>query len=253
MNGQKVLQLIFSPTGTTQKIGDEICKGICDEFTKIDLSAEIESKTIDSDAVIVVAVPVYGGRVPHIAAERLMKLKADGNKAVAVVVYGNRAYDDALLELKDILNSIGCKVIAGGAFVAEHSMLREIATGRPNKNDLETAFSFGNRIADKLNGTEQNEISVPGHPDYKRKKAGNGIAPKTNNACNACGKCAKVCPVGAIPVENPRKTSKICIGCMRCVSICPNHARALPKPVVLLIGTVLSSAKKKSCEPEVFI
>ena len=253
MNTQKIVQLIFSPTGTTKKIADEICKGISDGFKVIDLSTEIEEQTIECDAVIVAAVPVYGGRVPQVATERLLKLKAVGNKAVAVVVYGNRAYDDALLELKDTLEKIGCVVIAGGAFIAEHSMIREIAAGRPNENDLKIAFNFGKSIADKLKETDTKGIIVPGNPKYKYKKHNKGITPKTNKSCTTCGECAKFCPVGAIPTDNPSKTSENCIGCMRCVSVCPNHARALSKPVVFMISTVLSSAKNKVCEPEIFI
>ncbi|MDE5946550.1 MAG: 4Fe-4S binding protein [Oscillospiraceae bacterium] len=209
MNKQKVIQLIFSPTGTTKKIADEICKGICEKFTTIDLYFEIEKQTIESNVLIIAAIPVYGGRVPHIAVERIMKLNTAGNQAVAIVVYGNRAYDDALLELKDTLDMIGCKVIAGGAFVAEHSMIREIAAGRPDRNDIETAFNFGKKIADKLNCNDTKEITVPGNSGYKDKKPANGMTPKTNKACIACGKCAKVCPVGAILADDPKKLPKI--------------------------------------------
>lgn len=212
----------------------------------------MKNKTIDRDSIIVAAVPVFGGRVPQIAVKRMMKLNANGCRAAAVVVYGNRAYDDALLELKDTLNAIGCRVIAGGAFVAEHSMVREIAAGRPNQKDLEAAFEFGKKIANALKQDDKKDITVPGNPNYKNKKTGNGMKPKTGKSCSKCGECSKVCPVGAIPVDNPQKTSKSCIGCMRCVSVCPNNARALPKQVLLLAGAVLSSAKKKSCEPEIF-
>lgn len=253
MNTEKVIKLFFSPTGTTKKVVDEICKGIGDECIAIDISSDIEEQTFESNVVIVAAVPVFGGRVPNIAIERILKMKAKGSRAIAVVVYGNRAYDNALLELKDTLNEIGCKVIAGAAFVAEHSIVREIAAGRPNKTDLEIALRFGKSIAEILKQSDVKEITVHGNPDYKNKKPMGGMAPKANKSCSACGDCVKACPVGAIPADNPRKTSKSCIGCMRCVSICPNHARALPKPAVLLVSKVLSSAKNKICEPEIFI
>ena len=44
---------------------------------------------------------------------------ASQTPAVLVVVYGNRAYDDALLELSDIATGAGFVPLAAGAFVGE--------------------------------------------------------------------------------------------------------------------------------------
>lgn len=47
-------------------------------------------------------MPVYAGRVPTLAVERLKDIKTSGVKCVIVAVYGNRAYKDALVEMQDV-------------------------------------------------------------------------------------------------------------------------------------------------------
>lgn len=47
-------------------------------------------------------MPVYAGRVPALTVERLKGIKTSGVKCVIVAVYGNRAYEDALVEMQDV-------------------------------------------------------------------------------------------------------------------------------------------------------
>ena len=67
------------------------------------------------------AVPSYGGRVPEIAVSRLKQMKGNGARAVLLVVYGNREYEDTLLELSDVMEAAGFSPVAAVAAVAEHS------------------------------------------------------------------------------------------------------------------------------------
>ena len=249
----KLTQIVFSPAGSTKKVADSICNSLRANFDLLDLSKENEGMTMASNQVILAAMPVFGGRIPALAKERLLKLHANGSLALAIVVYGNRAYDDALLELKDTLEAIGCKVIAAAAFIGQHSMVNDIAGGRPDARDLKDAERFASLVEEKLNSLDNSPVTVPGNKAYQNKKAGNGMVPKAGKACTACGFCAKNCPVSAIPLSDPRKTEKNCIGCMRCVSICPNHARSLAGPVKMLVGVVLGGAKKNRKEAEFFI
>lgn len=227
------IQLInawFSPTGTTYQVAASIAEGFSCPVTEMDLSQPDCNARLRDNAVLLAAAPVYGGRIPAVALERLSRLQGKGQKAVAVVVYGNREFDDALLELKDAMEANGFRVIAAGAFIAEHSIVRSIAAGRPDAEDLKIARKFGADVAEKLETLTT--VEVPGNDPYVPVKP-SAFHPKAGDACVQCGQCAEQCPVGAIPMENPNETlDNVCINCMRCIKVCPVQARALPAPFV---------------------
>ena len=125
----------FSPTGGTKKVADIICSALDGEFNEIDLCSNIELTSLCEDDICVVSVPSYGGRVPATAVERLTSISGNGAKAVLNCVYGNRAWEDTLTELQDTLEDLGFRCVAALATVAEHSIFRQFATGRPDEKD----------------------------------------------------------------------------------------------------------------------
>lgn len=220
------LNAYFSPTGTTYSIAKTIAEGTGCPVAEMDLSDPNCSAELSENTVLLASAPVYGGRIPAVALERISRLKGTGQKAVAVVVYGNREFDDALLELKNALTSNGFQVVAGAAFIAEHSIVRSIAAGRPDEKDRAIARKFGADIIEKLDALK--DVTVPGNDPYVAVKP-SPFHPKANETCAQCGLCAEKCPVGAILMEDPSQTlDNICINCMRCVQVCPVQARALP-------------------------
>lgn len=219
--------IYFSATGTTEKISDAIARGTgVAKVTKHHLlSVDIDSVAISNDELAIFAVPVYSGRVPALVAEQIRKFHADSAPAIIAVVYGNREFDDALLELRDIVTESGFDVISAGAFVAQHSIFPAVGRSRPDESDIVTAFDFGKKSTERVTAKGTSIIEVIGNNPY-RKVASIPLRPKGSSDCNGCGICVKRCPTGAISLDAPRKTDKKrCISCARCIALCPQQAR----------------------------
>ena len=105
-----VYELYFSPTGGTKKAADLLTDALAPKAAQVNLT---DSKTAFSDLALtaedlaVIAVPSYAGRVPAVAVQRLAAVKGNGARAVLVCVYGNRAYEDTLVELADTAKEAG--------------------------------------------------------------------------------------------------------------------------------------------------
>lgn len=239
-------QIVFSPTGGVRRAADILANGLAGAVEVVDLSdaaADFSACELGSSDVAVIAAPSFGGRVPGLAVRRLKQIDGKGTKAVVLCVYGNRAYEDTLLELADAAKEANFRVIAGVAAVAEHSIVRQYAAGRPDAQDAAALKEFAGKIAEKLSGEAQEEPKLPGNRPYK-KAGGGGLVPKAGSACTACGRCAARCPAQAIRKEDPRHTgASKCISCMRCVAECPVKARFVNK----LMAGAAAAALKKAC------
>lgn len=208
--------IAFSPTGGTKKVAELVAEGL------------------QGTEAVVVAAPVYGGRIPAMAAKMIKELDGKGKTAVTLAVYGNRAYEDALLEINDLMEEQGFWVAASGACVAEHSLVRSIAAGRPDTVDKEELLEFGRKAAAKIKeteekGLEKEKLFVPGNHPYKEMKT-IPMVPEASENCINCGACAAVCPTGAISPEDASKVdTEKCISCSACVAACGQGARSLPE------------------------
>lgn len=222
----------FSPTGGTKKVGEIFCSALTEQINTYNLG-DRKAELFDGDGdLTVVAAPVYAGRIPAYVEEKLKNLKGCGKSAVALVVYGVRAYDDALLELKNVLTDVGFQVIAGGAFVAEHSIVRTVGTGRPDEKDAAELREFAGKVLEKLSSGMEGELHVPGNQPY-RDGMSVGATPICTEDCKLCGKCMEVCPAGAISMVNESIVTELskCMLCMACASACSRGARILPPPM----------------------
>ena len=243
----KTLNLIyFSPTRTSKKIIEGIAKGMgVENIEHIDLTLPDKDKgkiKFTGNDIVIFGMPVYGGRIPIEAVARLERFKGGNTLAAIAVVYGNRAYEDALLELANIASDSGFKPVAAGAFIGEHSFSKNkfpIAPGRPDKNDITETEAFGKSISDKIKKSKSiddiKQIDVPGNFPYKEGLPPSKAAASTDNAaCTMCETCATVCPVDAITYEDEVITDKEkCLLCCACVRICPTEARELTVPLLL--------------------
>lgn len=258
--------IYFSPTRTTKKIIRGIAQGI-QPVTVEHIDLTLPDATMQKPAgmhreLAIIGSPVYGGRLPVEAVSRLRRLKGNDTPAVIFVVYGNRAYEDALLELRDLALEVGFKPVAAGAFIGEHSYSTDtapIADGRPDIEDLRKAKEFGRMIQEKMRNVrataEMPPLQVPGNFPYKDRGGLAGISPVTQEAsCAKCGKCASVCPAAAITGRDTVVTdASLCIRCCACAKTCSLGARTMDDLRIRQVSEQLSKNCRERKEPETYL
>jgi NAD-dependent dihydropyrimidine dehydrogenase PreA subunit/protein involved in ribonucleotide reduction len=274
MKNININAMYFSPTETTKKTVSFIGKKISEKqgdsasFKTIDFTlpeVRKEKPEFTKDDFLIIGVPVYAGRVPNVLLDYLNSIEGNGAYAAAVVLYGNRNFDDALIELRDILISNGFTIIAGGAFIVQHSFSRTLGDNRPDDSDMEMAAEFAEKIYCKLSQTNLKSIEVKGNkpyrpyyvvldktnkPVYDFKK----IKPKTNEEeCIDCKICVEACPMGSIDNDNVAVVPGICIKCCACIKKCPVNAKYFDDKDFIDHKKDLEKKYKKRREPEIFI
>lgn len=224
----------FSPKSTTKRSAEAATAAwgravIAHDLLKQPLT---EPLTIPSEEAVLVAMPVYAGRIPAHCGQMLRHLKGSGGPAVAMVVFGNRAYDDALLELCDLLKEQGFHVVAAGAFVGRHSIFPKVGASRPDGQDQAALTAFGEQakvLTENFEPTGYQQIQVKGDPAYRNQEPRfhtAALLPEGNQNCIKCRACVSHCPMKAISPEDPKRTdSTRCISCGACIYICPVEAR----------------------------
>lgn len=266
MKIQSVKLACFSPTGTTKAVLNGIARGMgLENVELVEITTpEVRNAPLETreDELLIVGVPVYMGRVPGLLSGWLGRIRANGTPAVCVVVYGNRVFDDALLELRDALGEAGCRPIAGAAFIGEHSFSRTetpTAAGRPDASDLELAERFGREVRERLVAASSIddvlEVSIPGCRPYRGDPTlwqVDFIA--VGPGCTRCGACAASCPVGAIDPDDPVSVDTgRCITCCACIKRCPEQARTMMPGPVMDASVRLHTLYGERKEPAFFI
>ena len=271
----KAHAIYYSPTGTSERVAESVAES----FVRT-LAEKLERGNVKYDAAFpesvavaditlkakvselestfaVIAAPVYGGRVAPTAVERLRKIKAKESLCAVIVLYGNRDYEDALLELLNEARNCGFIPVAAGAFIGEHSYSTEeypIAQERPDGDDLEKCFKFGSDLAlhyanllEKSGGRKIAEDSfwqklplpqVKGNYPYKEYNPSPATPQTDTGRCVLCGRCIDMCPVSCIEMKNVVDMAgeyivsdpNICTKCCACVKGCPFGARIYNTP-----------------------
>lgn len=275
MHIQSVRAVFFSATGTTKAVVVGIAKRLAEQLQVSCLETDFtlpearkQSLVFHQNELIVLGIPVYAGRVPNVLLPYLAGIKGNGAPGVPVVVFGNRDFDDALLELRDLLEKGGLHTIAAGAFIGEHSFSRILAKGRPDEADMTAAHAFAMHVSDKVRRLSDDAcpapVAVKGVPypyrGYYQPRDREGrpvdirkVKPMTNDRCDGCKVCAAVCPMGSIDPENPREYIGICIKCGACIKKCPRQAKYYADEAYLYHQRELEEGLTRRAEPELFL
>ena len=248
MNIKTVHAVYFSGTGTTEKVVTTLAKDLAErlgagyEACCFNLpEARKQALSFGPEDLAVVGTPVYAGRVPNLLLPYIRDMiHGEGTLAVPVVLYGNRNYDDGLMELRNVLRDNGFCPVSAGAFVGEHSFSRILGAGRPDGEDMALVGELGEKTADKVRGLTElpgEAVHVNGcdpiRPYYTpRDRHGEPIKdflkakPVTDpDKCVKCGLCARLCPMVSIDPADVSNVAGKCIKCCACVKKCPTGAK----------------------------
>lgn len=235
----------FSPTGTSKRAAWQIAEAFDCEKTAVDLCETADREIwAEQKDVGIFSVPCYGGRIPQTAAKRLSRLHGDETPAIVCVTFGNRAFEDALLELADCVEANGFRVIAGCAVSAEHNIMHVFGHGRPDDLDRAEIQRFSTQAVQKRKDGKMNRPSLPGNHPYKEIHLARTAVLVDEKTCTGCGFCAQECPVQAISADGRQTDEQRCINCMRCIQICPQKSRNISKEFV----TALIQKLRPDCE-----
>ena len=251
-----VKAVYFSPTGNSKKCALAAAEAIGRNITEIDMTKiaafdkEIEFGIND---FVVFAAPVYGGRLFKEFAEKISKLKGNLAKCAVIVTYGNRDYDDALLEFKNLLIEQNFVPLGFAAIVGRHTY-GTIQVKRPDENDIELCHLLGKKVLEKIDSGVFDIPEVKGNIPYKNGGNGGSFYPSTNERCARCGACARLCPMDAISKDDYSviDTEK-CISCFRCIRRCLYGAKDMTTKDYREFAESFSERLKDAKESELFI
>ena len=269
---KNIKAVFFSPTGNTKQviefIADRLAQKLSvsvevDDFTLP--AAHADTRTYSSEDLVIFGVPTYAGRIPNKVLPFVQNLfKGNETRAVAVVTFGNRSFDNSLSELHSELEKNSFSVVAAGAVVCKHAFA-EVGIGRPNAADNEQLSAFADEVFEKLQQSggslsntaiKRNEaltayyvpLGTDGKPvNFLKAK------PVTDKAkCDNCGVCAAVCPMGSIDKNDVSLVPGICIKCQACIVHCHTKAKSFDDPLFLSHKAMLEQNYTRKAVSEFF-
>ncbi len=253
----QINSLYFSPTGTTQSIVEAIANQLTNRAKIYDITLpenRLNPPSFGKKDLLILGSPVYAGRVPELIHDYISHLKGNQTPVILIAVYGNRAYEDTLIELYDMLYTNGFIPISAGAFIGEHSYTNKVGTQRPDSTDLAIAkdFSLSSYKIIQENPIEEIVLKLPGNHPYKELLKRPSLGPTLKPSCILCNTCVTHCPTGALSIEDKLiiDDSK-CIQCCSCVKKCPVNALEFGGVTDIIRENLIKNCKSYK-NPEIF-
>ena len=247
---KNVTAVYFSPTGNTRKYLSTMALGLDDASDLWDVTLPQPSpRSFGAEDFVLLGTPVYVGRVPQVARIRLRACTGHHTPCIVAVTYGNRHYDDALLELAELAQKQGFCVMGAAALVGRHTY-GEVQVLRPDEEDLAAAAGFARSVLHKP--VDAPAFAIPGNHPYREGGQGGSFRPQTLGSCVRCGLCAEQCPVGAIAPDCQTIASK-CLSCFRCIRICPHGAKTMQTQEYLDFAEKFTQKLKDRRENEYYL
>lgn len=249
----------MSPTGGVKHVALALESGFKQDKSLQNVSAFafLSKRQLDvrydfkPDDLVVFCFPVFFGRMPWVLKD-WHSVQGHGAKAVVVAVYGNRACEDAPREFAALLKGNGFKVCGYAEVVAEHSMYRKLAAGRPDEQDKKDLAAMALQM---LQAAREDALPVLdfGRSGPYRDYGKVPFVPETFNPelCRHCTVCSKICPLGELDPathEVPEDKKELCMGCMACVSKCPQFNHGIPAEVETKIAAMMEKVMEANPE-----
>ncbi len=266
-NKKRIVLADFSPAGSTRKIGIHLAgklsaaSGILWAHRPFTLPGQrTQALTFDENAWVILAMPVYAGRIPSLLLPYMAQMKGEGAKAFLLNTYGNRDYDDALREMEALSIHAGMTVVGGAAIVTRHVFSDVIAKGRPDEKDLQAIDRQIPRIYEAF--LRGNPVTMPGNEElsYYKPTGEDGesvnmiqVKPSTKPGCIRCLQCVRSCPLGSIDEDDPTYVPGKCMKCCSCVLACPLKLKHFDDPGFLSHKKALEEKLVERREPEFFL
>ena len=271
MEVKRVYALYFSPAGSTRKMVTTLANALAESFEApmevVDITlpgSREESHAFTAGELVVCGSPTYAGKLPNkLLSYWKEKLSGNGALAVALVTFGNRAFDNSLAELCACLESDGFHAVGTGAFACRHVFSETLAAQRPDADDFSELAKLGAAVATRIAKANEPPAppEVPGDaaaPYYTplgldgEPKNFLKAKPKTSDECIQCGVCAQLCPMGSIDPDDVSQVPGICIKCHACVRECPMDAKYFDDEAFLSHKAMLEKNYERRAKDEWF-
>lgn len=240
----KVLIIVFSQTGGTQKIADMIQQGIVESKHNCEIIniKETDAKSIKNYDLIGIGCPTFFYREPANVKSFIQKMENSNGKPAFIFcthgsIIGNTFYYMAEELIRKDFKVIGTFDSYSESSIQFYPEIMHTAQ-HPDEIELKEAYNFGKEMCNKFEDTD-NFKSIKfkliedtwwekgtKNPNSEILRNFFPVFTINSDTCNECKICMDECPVDAIDVfsDPPAIQKEGCIFCWNCEKKCPSGA-----------------------------